>query len=112
MFDSAFQEGVKRPGTREMTAMLAGLMALNAFAIDSMIPALAAIGRSQHVAHETDQQLVVLAYFLGFAGAAGDAALRVPAQARLSGDFRRHRRDDPRAAVARLHAGDDGELLG
>jgi MFS transporter, DHA1 family, multidrug resistance protein len=67
MFDSAFNDGVKRPGTREMTAMLAGLMALNAFAIDSMIPALADIGRSLHVARENDQQLVVIAYFLGFA---------------------------------------------
>ena len=67
MFDSAFQDGVKRPGTREMTALLAGLMALNAFAIDSMIPALADIGRSLQVAHENDQQLVVIAYFLGFA---------------------------------------------
>jgi len=67
MFDSAFQDGVKRPGTREMTAMLAGLMALNAFAIDSMIPALADIGRSLHVARENDRQLVVIAYFLGFA---------------------------------------------
>ena len=35
---SAFQDGVKRPGTREMTVLLAGLMALNAFAIDAMIP--------------------------------------------------------------------------
>jgi DHA1 family bicyclomycin/chloramphenicol resistance-like MFS transporter len=67
MFESAFQDGVKRPGTREMTALLAGLMALNAFAIDSMIPALADIGRSLHVRHENDQQLVVIAYFLGFA---------------------------------------------
>jgi DHA1 family bicyclomycin/chloramphenicol resistance-like MFS transporter len=50
-----------------MTVLLAGLMALNAFAIDSMIPALAQIGRSLHVAHENDQQLVVIAYFLGFA---------------------------------------------
>ena len=67
MFDSLAHDGVKRPGAREMTAMLAGLMALNAFAIDSMIPALADIGRSLHVAHENDQQLVVIAYFLGFA---------------------------------------------
>src|SRR5436190_11730112 len=67
MFDSLAHDGVKRPGTREMTVMLAGLMALNAFAIDSMIPALAEIGRSLHVAHENDQQLVVIAYFLGFA---------------------------------------------
>src|SRR5438270_11009997 len=67
MFDSLAHDGVKRPGTREMTFMLAGLMALNAFAIDSMIPALADIGRSLHVAHENDQQLVIIAYFLGFA---------------------------------------------
>jgi DHA1 family bicyclomycin/chloramphenicol resistance-like MFS transporter len=67
MFDFGSHDGVKRPGTREMTALLAGLMALNAFAIDSMIPALADIGRSLHVAHENDQQLVVIAYFIGFA---------------------------------------------
>ena len=67
MFDSAFQDGVKRPGTREMTALLAGLMALNAFAIDAMIPALPDIGRSLHVVHENERQLVVIAYFLGFA---------------------------------------------
>jgi len=67
MFDSAFQDGVKRPGTREMTFMLAGLMALNAFAIDAMIPALEDIGRSLHVARENDRQLVVIAYFIGFA---------------------------------------------
>jgi DHA1 family bicyclomycin/chloramphenicol resistance-like MFS transporter len=67
MFDSLAHDGVKRPGTREMTVMLAGLMALNAFAIDSMIPALPDIGRSLRVVHENDRQLVVIAYFLGFA---------------------------------------------
>ena len=67
MFDAAFQDGVKRPGTREMTAMLAGLMALNAFAIDAMIPALPDIGRSLNVAQENDRQMVVIAYFIGFA---------------------------------------------
>jgi DHA1 family bicyclomycin/chloramphenicol resistance-like MFS transporter len=67
MFESLAHDGVKRPGAREMTVLLAGLMALNAFAIDSMIPALADIGRSLHVARENDQQLVVIAYFLGFA---------------------------------------------
>ena len=67
MFESAFQEGVKRPGTREMTAMLAGLMALNAFAIDAMVPALPNIGRSLHVTQENHRQLVVVAYFIGFA---------------------------------------------
>lgn len=67
MFESAPDDGARRPGTREMTALLAGLMALNAFAIDAMIPALGDIGRSLNVARENDQQLVVIAYFLGFA---------------------------------------------
>jgi DHA1 family bicyclomycin/chloramphenicol resistance-like MFS transporter len=67
MFESAFQQGAKRPGAREMTAMLALLMALNSFAIDAMIPALPQIGQSLHVAHENDRQLVVIAYFVGFA---------------------------------------------
>ena len=67
MFESAFQDGVKRPGTREMTTLLAGLMALNAFAIDAMIPALPDIGRSLGVDEENRRQLVVVAYFIGFA---------------------------------------------
>src|SRR5438045_1917659 len=67
MFDSLAHDGVKRPGTREMTAMLAGLMALNAFAIDAMVPALPAIGRSLHVVQENHRQLVVVSYFAGFA---------------------------------------------
>jgi DHA1 family bicyclomycin/chloramphenicol resistance-like MFS transporter len=67
MFDSAFKDGVKRPGTREMTVMLAALMGLNSFAIDAMIPALPAIGLSLGVAQENERQLVVIAYFLGFA---------------------------------------------
>jgi DHA1 family bicyclomycin/chloramphenicol resistance-like MFS transporter len=50
-----------------MTVMLAGLMALNAFAIDAMVPALPNIGESLHVARENDRQLVVIAYFVGFA---------------------------------------------
>ena len=49
-----------------MTAMLAGLMALNAFAIDAMIPALPAIGQELGVEAENDRQLVVVAYMLGF----------------------------------------------
>jgi DHA1 family bicyclomycin/chloramphenicol resistance-like MFS transporter len=57
----------RRAGPREMTALLAGLMALNAFAIDAMVPALPDIGRSLGVAHENDRQLVVVAYFIGFA---------------------------------------------
>jgi DHA1 family bicyclomycin/chloramphenicol resistance-like MFS transporter len=67
MFDSTTRDGVKRPGTREMTALLAALMGLNSFAIDAMIPALPAIGRSLQVIDENQRQLVVIAYFLGFA---------------------------------------------
>jgi DHA1 family bicyclomycin/chloramphenicol resistance-like MFS transporter len=47
--------------------MLAGLMALNAFAIDAMVPALPAIGQSLNVMRENDRQLVVVSYFIGFA---------------------------------------------
>ncbi|MFL6730564.1 MAG: multidrug effflux MFS transporter [Sphingomicrobium sp.] len=67
MFESISHDGVKRPGTREMTALLAGLMALNAFAIDAMVPALPNIGRSLDVAQANDRQLVIVAYFVGFA---------------------------------------------
>jgi DHA1 family bicyclomycin/chloramphenicol resistance-like MFS transporter len=67
MFDSMAHDGVKRPGTREMTTMFAALMGLNSFAIDAMIPALPAIGQSLHVLEENDRQLVVVAYFICFA---------------------------------------------
>jgi len=67
MFDPALQIGKRRlPGTRETVALLAGLMALNAFAIDAMIPALPAIGEELGVADENRRQLVVVAYFFGF----------------------------------------------
>ena len=66
MFESSLHDGVKRPGTLEMTVMLAALMALNSLAIDAMVPALPNIGRSLGVVHENRQQLVVIAYFLGF----------------------------------------------
>jgi DHA1 family bicyclomycin/chloramphenicol resistance-like MFS transporter len=64
--DSSSAGSARRPGSREMTAMLAGLMALNAFAIDAMIPALPAIGDSLNVAQENHRQLVVVAYMMGF----------------------------------------------
>jgi DHA1 family bicyclomycin/chloramphenicol resistance-like MFS transporter len=55
-----------RPGSREIVGLLAGLMALNAFAIDAMIPALPAIGADLGVAADNDRQLVVIAYMFGF----------------------------------------------
>ena len=67
MFETLPTDSVKRPGTREMTIMLAALMALNSFAIDGMIPALPQIGQSLQVPHENQRQLVVIAYFIGFA---------------------------------------------
>ncbi|MFL6853083.1 MAG: multidrug effflux MFS transporter [Sphingomicrobium sp.] len=67
MFDPAIHGGGKRlPGTRETVALLAGLMALNAFAIDAMIPALPSIGAELGVATVNQRQLVVVAYFFGF----------------------------------------------
>src|SRR5215213_10077199 len=64
--DSSSAGGTRRPGSREMVAMLAGLMALNAFAIDAMIPALPQIGHELGIADENHRQLVVVAYFFGF----------------------------------------------
>ena len=58
--------GTRRPGPKETVALLAGLMALNAFAIDAMIPALPDIGSDLGVGTENMRQLVVIAYFLGF----------------------------------------------
>jgi MFS transporter, DHA1 family, multidrug resistance protein len=67
MFDHATMNGARKPpGTRETVGLLAGLMALNAFAIDAMIPALPAIGAELGVATDNRRQLVVLTYFLGF----------------------------------------------
>jgi len=67
MFEHAHSEtAIRRPGTREMTALLALLMALNAFAIDAMIPALPDIGSTLSVVEDNRTQLVVIAYFLGF----------------------------------------------
>ena len=68
MFEATSREGiaVKVPGRRETVVLLAGLMALNAFAIDAMIPALPAIGANLGVAEDNRRQLVVVAYMLGF----------------------------------------------
>ena len=66
MIVSASSSGGKSLGRREGVAMLALLMALNAFAIDAMIPALPAIARDLHVASANARQLVVIVYFFGF----------------------------------------------
>lgn len=48
---------------------MAALMASNALAIDSMLPALPAIGESLGIADENRRQLVITFYLLGFGGA-------------------------------------------
>lgn len=47
-------------------ALCAGLMALNALAVDIMLPGLQQIGESLNVADENSRQFVVSAYLIGF----------------------------------------------
>lgn len=53
----------------EFIALAAGLMALNAIAIDVMLPALPYMGADLGVTDENDRQLVVSAYMIGFGAA-------------------------------------------
>jgi DHA1 family bicyclomycin/chloramphenicol resistance-like MFS transporter len=55
-----------RPGFREFVVLMAGLMALNALAIDAMVPALPAIGEALGAATDNQRQLVISIYMLGF----------------------------------------------
>ena len=59
--------GAKYPPRWEFIAICAGLMALNALAIDIMLPGLQQIGASLGVADENHRQFVIPAYFLGMA---------------------------------------------
>ena len=54
---------ISRP---EFIALIAGLMALNALAIDVMLPALPAMGEALKVAHENERQYVLTSYLIGF----------------------------------------------
>lgn len=53
------------PGDREMVFMMAMVMALNALAIDSMLPALPAIAEGLGVAVANDRQYVISTYLFG-----------------------------------------------
>ncbi len=53
----------------EFIALVAGLMALNALAIDIMLPALPYMGEALGVSNENGRQLVVSAYMIGFGAA-------------------------------------------
>jgi len=50
-------------------ALMAALMALNALAIDIILPALFAIGQDFNVPSKNDQQLVIVAYIIGLGAA-------------------------------------------
>ncbi len=50
----------------EFIALIAGLMALNALAIDIMLPALPYMGEALGISHENERQFVVGVYMLGF----------------------------------------------
>lgn len=59
--------GPARPIPRaEFIALIAALMALNALAIDVMLPALPAMGHALNVAHENERQYVLTSYLVGF----------------------------------------------
>lgn len=53
-------------GFREFVMLIAALMAMTALAIDTMLPALPAIGQSLHVANPNDRQWVITAFMLGY----------------------------------------------
>jgi MFS transporter, DHA1 family, multidrug resistance protein len=53
-------------GFREFVGLMAAVMALVALAIDSMLPALPAIGRALGVAQENQRQYVLTAFMMGF----------------------------------------------
>ncbi len=57
---------LKGMGRTQFIAMMAMLMALNALAIDIMLPGLQEIGSALNVANENHRQYVVSAYLIGF----------------------------------------------
>lgn len=72
--DAAMQQATPRLGENtapipfgEFVALAAALMALTALGIDSMLPALPAIGESLGVLRDNDRQFVITAFLVGFA---------------------------------------------
>jgi DHA1 family bicyclomycin/chloramphenicol resistance-like MFS transporter len=57
---------VRGPGFPEFVCLIAMFMALNALAIDSMLPALPDIGAALGVVSDNSRQWVITAYLLGF----------------------------------------------
>ncbi|WP_245504148.1 multidrug effflux MFS transporter [Lichenihabitans psoromatis] len=56
-------------GSRQFIGLVAALMAINALAIDSMLPALPTIAHSLGLSHPNQQQWIVTAYLIGFGSA-------------------------------------------
>jgi DHA1 family bicyclomycin/chloramphenicol resistance-like MFS transporter len=55
-------------GFKQFVAMMAALMAVNAIAIDSMLPALGQIGTALGVENANERQWIITAYMLGMGG--------------------------------------------
>lgn len=55
----------REPGLKEFVALMASIMALNALALDQMLPALPAMGDDLQVANPNDRQWIITSYFLG-----------------------------------------------
>lgn len=63
---SPITSGAAGPGRTEFVLLISSIMMLVAFAIDSMLPALPAIGRALAVADSADQPLIIGAFLFGF----------------------------------------------
>jgi DHA1 family bicyclomycin/chloramphenicol resistance-like MFS transporter len=63
---SPAQTGKRDMGFKQFVALIAALMAVNALAIDSMLPALPAMAHALGVTGENKQQWIVTAYLMGF----------------------------------------------
>jgi DHA1 family bicyclomycin/chloramphenicol resistance-like MFS transporter len=56
-------------GFKQFVALIAAMMATNALAIDSMLPAMPQIGRALGIASANERQWILTAYLLGFGAA-------------------------------------------
>jgi DHA1 family bicyclomycin/chloramphenicol resistance-like MFS transporter len=56
-------------GFKQFVALIAALMAVNAIAIDAMLPALPAIGEALRIPEANERQWIVTSYLLGFGAA-------------------------------------------
>ncbi len=67
----ASSAGPIRPamGFKQFVAFVAAVMATNALAIDTMLPALPVIGQALGISSDNDRQWIVTAYLLGFGAA-------------------------------------------